>query len=136
MTFNVTDGIRNAARLHPTSPAVICGMPGVDARSIDYATLDRILDAIGARLIGEGLAPGASVDIPTRDALALLLIKLASGTTGELCTDNSYALIDKTVANWEPMLQIALAAYLSGKTVDVRLSGCAYYPKVTFIVLR
>lgn len=82
MTFNVTDGIRNAARLHPTSPAVLCGMPGVDARSIDYATLDRILDAIGARLIGEGLAPGASVDIPTRDALALLLIKLASGRLG------------------------------------------------------
>lgn len=82
MTFNVTDGIRTIARLHPGSPAVVYGMPGAGAWSIDYATFDRILDAIGARMIGEGLAPGSSVDIPTKDALALLLIKLASGRVG------------------------------------------------------
>ena len=82
MTFNVTDGIRNTARLHPASPAVVCGMPGGGARAIDYATLDRVLDAIGARMTGAGLVAGASVDIRSRDALPLLLIKLALGRAG------------------------------------------------------
>ncbi|CAG0948873.1 fatty-acyl-CoA synthase [Burkholderiales bacterium] len=85
MTFNITDGIRSTARLHPGAIAIVCGLPGAGAagaRTIDYASLDRILDAIAARVIEQGLSAGASVDIPTRQALPLLLIKLAMARAG------------------------------------------------------
>jgi len=66
-----------------------------------------------------------------------ILIKLASGSSGENCTDNSLVIIDKAAsANWPQMLQLALAAYLSGKPVQVRIAGCNYYPSLWYIWMR
>ena len=66
-----------------------------------------------------------------------LLIRLESGTGGEGCTANDWAIIDKSSnSNWEQMFKIATAAYLSGNTVTVRLSGCRYYPRVHYIMMK
>jgi hypothetical protein len=56
-----------------------------------------------------------------------LLINLASGHTGEGCTGTDWAIIrsGSSFPNWQQQFSIAHAAYLSGRTVRVRLSGCA-----------
>jgi hypothetical protein len=71
-----------------------------------------------------------------------VLIQLASGTSAG-CPDNSYAIIrfGASYPNAAQQVNIALSAYLSGRTVNVRLNGCATttymggggYPVVSFI---
>lgn len=82
MIFNVTDVVRTVARRDPDAPALVHGMPGAGRRPIDYATLDRILDSIAARLLATGLRAGASIDVPTRDAFDLLLLRLGTARAG------------------------------------------------------
>jgi len=66
-----------------------------------------------------------------------LFINLASGETGESCTDNSWATIDKATSNWQQLLNLALTGYLSNRSATVRINGCSSgYPKVTYINLQ
>lgn len=82
MTFNVTDDIRAVASLHPGAPAIAWGLPRTGVQTVDYATLDGIVDAIAARLLDRGLAAGASIDLYTHDAVALMFVKLGAGRAG------------------------------------------------------
>jgi hypothetical protein len=67
-----------------------------------------------------------------------LLIRLASGHSGEGCADESHAII-RTGASFPTALQQynnAVSAYLSGRKVNVRLTGCSGgYPVVTIMAL-
>jgi hypothetical protein len=99
-----------------------------------------------ALLIGACLAVGdgalARVDLNTRvvrvysNHTQVLLRFEHSVTSAEGCPGSAenWAIIDG-VPNEKEMLQIALAAYLSGKPVSVRLSGCNHYPIVHSIQL-
>lgn len=66
-----------------------------------------------------------------------VLILLESGHTGESCSDESMAIIDRSTDNWKSMMDLATSAYLSGRPVQVRLAGCmAGFPKVHYVWLR
>lgn len=65
-----------------------------------------------------------------------VLVRFASGQGGEGCSSNEWARIDTARAQWERLFDVVLSAKLSGKPVGVRLSGCAYYPRITYVFIK
>jgi hypothetical protein len=105
-------------------------------RSIAVALL------VVSTVIGISNPAAARVDMTTRvtrvySNTTQILIRFEQSVNGaEGCPGSSenFAIIDN-VARQKEMLQIALSAYLSGKQVSVRLSGCNQYPMIHFISL-
>lgn len=69
---------------------------------------------------------------------SLVLIRLDKSVKGESCSGagENWIRIYSGDSQFESELKIALAAYLSGRPVSVRTSGCSWYPRLSFIFLK
>ena len=83
--MNVTARLREVARERPDAPAIIAGqaIDGVpEGRTISYAELDGIVDAIAQRAARWGLGAGDRVNLLLKAHFALLALKLGCARAG------------------------------------------------------
>ena len=65
-----------------------------------------------------------------------ILIKLASGVSGEGCNKNDWAKIKTSTPYYRELFNLVLSAFLSGRKITVKLQGCSYYPVVVRAELK